>query len=118
MPVKSIPLIVIILFSFFLMAFLILNTHYVTIGECVAIVYYIPLTAMDKLLFVIIGCMGLLISIKISNPNKPFVILLIGVYFAITFILCAFSNELLGLREEYWPHEYHPQPISFMSLYV
>lgn len=55
MPVKSIPLIVIILFSFFLMTFLILNTHYVAIGECVAIVYYIPLTAMDKLLFVIIG---------------------------------------------------------------
>lgn len=111
--IKSITLVVIILISFIFLAFVILTSHYVSIGDCAVVVYYKPLTAIDRLLFVIIGFIGLLTSIKISKPNMLFIILLIGVYLAFTFILCVLGDELLELRTEYWPHEYHPQPLVY-----
>lgn len=111
-PVKSLTLIIIILFAFSFCAFLILNAHYVAVGECAAIVYYKPLTIWDRIVFVVIGIACIIFSVKAVKPKRASMIVLCGAYIAIISVFSIFGNQLLEMRKEYWPHEYHPQPID------
>lgn len=90
---------------------IILSYKYISEGDCAAIVYYEPLTIWDRVIFMAIGIVGLLASVKLTKPNRISTILLSGLFLAISLSFCIFGNQLLEMRTEYWPHEYHPQPI-------
>ncbi|MCM1294807.1 MAG: hypothetical protein NC311_04595 [Muribaculaceae bacterium] len=114
---KAILLQIIAFLSFLLLAFVILCTHYVAKGECAAIIYYRPITSVDIFLFIAIGVVWAFISVFIGKPNRIVTIFIWGIYLTITIFLCIFGNDLLELRTEHWPHEYHPQPIGSNTNY-
>lgn len=102
----------IILGLFFVIIGLFLDSHYLWFGECAAIAYYKPLTITDRVLLCIVGTISLLVSIKITKPRRLGIIILCGLYFVCTIGLCLYGNDILGMRKEYWPHEYHVQSIE------
>lgn len=93
------------------MMYFFLCRKYITEGECAAITYYTPLTIWDRIIYVAISLIGLLISIKINKPTKAGLFLLSVIYLAISIIFSLFGNQILEMRTEQWPHEYHVQPL-------
>lgn len=91
---------------------ILLDKKYATVGDCAEIVYYKPLTMWDRIVFAVIGIIGLSISLKLAKPKRVGTILLSGLYTAIIIAFSIFGNQLLEMRTEHWPHEYHPQPIE------
>lgn len=96
-----------------------LNTHYIEIGECAALVYYIPITLKGRLIFVLLGvtCAGVTTYISLIHSNKyGAVVMELLLYIASTIIICCFSNDILGSRTIYWPHIYKVQPTTILKV--
>lgn len=91
---------------------ILLKNKYVFIGECAAITCYKPLTMWDRIVFVAIGIIGLLITMKLTTPKREVSILLSGLYTALVVAFSIFGNHLLEMPIEHWPHKYYPQPID------
>lgn len=106
-------LLISILILYLIIMEIIISSHYVAIGECASITYYKPLVLCDRLLFIVIGITALFISIKIAKPSKYCIILLSVIYTVFIVSYSIFGNQLLGMITEDWPHEYHPQPLSY-----
>lgn len=109
---KAIMLRICILVLCIVIMFVLLDEKYVWIGECASICYYNPLTMWDRIVFAVIGIVGLLVTIKLTKPKRVGTILLSGLYVVIIIAFSIFGNQLMEMPTEHWPHEYHPQPIA------
>lgn len=92
----------------------ILNNKYIDVDEgVVSIVYYIPLMWTDIALFVLTAAIGLCASLYFYKlKNKKIIIALAFVYTVTASIISIYGNDILGSREEYWPHTYKAQPLE------
>ncbi len=103
---------VIIFISFLLLESYILGRHYVAIGECTEITYYKPLTLWDRIVFVAISVIALIVSIKLTKPKRVGTILLSVIYIVQTVAFSIFGDHLLEMPTKRWTQEYHLQPME------
>lgn len=102
-----------IIFSLFLLSIIwLLDKKYIEEGDCVVIVYYVPLSLKDYYAITILGCsaFGLSNLLNQGHINKRDLIFEGLVYVMIISILCIKGNDILASIEINWPHTYHPNP--------
>ena len=89
-----------------------LGRKYVEDGECVAILYYLPLSLKDYFAIIISACsaFGLSCLLTKGNVNKRVLMLEALIYTILVVMLCIYSNNILASVEVNWPHTYHPKP--------
>ena len=85
---------------------------YVEEGECVAILYYLPLSLKDYFAIIISACsaFGLSCLLTKGNINKRVLMLEALIYTILVVMLCIYGNNILASVEVNWPHTYHPKP--------
>ena len=102
-----------IIFSLFLLSIIwLLDKKYIEEGDCVIIVYYVPLSLKDYYEITILGCSAFGLSNLLNQGyiNKRDLIFEGLVYVMIISILCIKGNDILASIEINWPHTYHPKP--------
>lgn len=102
-----------ILMVYLIAVLLILESHYVAMGECVARVYYYPLGRYDYLLIPIVGIVLLSISLYLfptSKCNKLWIIE-VFIYTSIIIVTLFLGNDILASRIIDWPETYHVKPL-------
>lgn len=88
-------------------------SKYESTGDCVAIVYFQPLSIKDIVIMVFI-CMfwyGLSL-ILLKKTKKVFLITEGAIYVLLLLVFSLGGDTILESRKIYWPTEYHPQPIE------
>lgn len=85
---------------------------YVEDGECVAILYYLPLSLKDCFAIIISACTAFSLSYLLTkgNINKRVLMLEALIYTILVVMLCIYGNNILASVEVNWPHTYHPKP--------
>lgn len=88
------------------------STKYISTGECVSIVYYIPFQWSDYILLFLLGLSfgGLSITLPRKRQGKNSKIIEGVIYTIIIVLICYFANDILGSVEYDWPHKYSPTP--------
>lgn len=88
-----------------------LNSKYVSYGECAAITYYIPLTILDRAIIIGIGIITSAVFFLLSlDQSATYNTCVITVYMLLSISIATFGNQILGSKEEHWPHTYKVQP--------
>lgn len=97
---------------FFIKHSLFFSTKYISTGECVSIVYYIPFQWNDYILLFLFGLSfgGLSIMLTHKRQSKNTKIIEGIIYAIIIVLICYFANDILGSVEYDWPHKYSPTP--------
>lgn len=95
-----------------------LSEKYIDEGECVSIIYYAPLTIWDRALFISTCIIGLFASVRFTKPKWGSIVLLSVIYILVCMTFCLYGNNILEMKTSYWPHEYHPKPISDTLLFL
>ena len=97
---------------FLLLIVYLLGSKYIEEGECVAILYYLPLSLKDYCAIAILSCssFGLSHLLTKGSINKRVLMIEVLIYTIIIAILCIYGNNILASVEVGWPHTYHPKP--------
>ena len=101
-----------VVFLLFLLSIVYLfGKKYVEEGECVSMLYYLPLSLKDYCAIAILACsaFGLSYLLTKSHLNKWGLIIEVLVYAIIVAILFVCGNDILASVEFNWPHTYHPK---------
>lgn len=112
---KVIILIITIYFLFITICLMALGSHYVSVGECVAITYYYPLTWQDRAGIILFGIIATIISLRLISKdmkNRKIMLTIISLIYMLSVVYMIFGNEILGTREIDWPHYYKVQSIE------
>ena len=102
-----------VIFLLFLLSIAYLfRKKYVEEGECVAILYYLPLSVKDYFAIIISACsaFGLSYLLTKGNINNRVLMLEALIYTILVVMLCIYGNNILASVEVNWPHTYHPKP--------
>ena len=102
-----------VIFLLFLLSIAhLLGRKYVEDGECVAILYYLPLSLKDYFAIIISACSAFGFSYLLTkgNINNRVVMLEALIYTLLVVMLCIYGNNILASVEVNWPHTYHPKP--------
>lgn len=102
-----------VIFLLFLLSIAyLLGRKYVEEGECVATLYYLPLSLKDYLAIIIsaFSAFGLSYLLTKGNVNKRVLMIEVFLYTIIVSMLCIYGNNILASVEVNWPHTYHPKP--------
>ena len=102
----------VIFLLFLLFIVCLLGTKYVEEGECVLILYYLPLSLTDYHVIFIsaFSAFGLSYLLTKRNINKRVLMIEVLIYAIIVAMLCIHGNNILASIEVNWPHTYHPKP--------
>lgn len=97
---------------FLLLIVYLLGRKYVEEGECVATLYYLPLSLKDYLAIIILAfsAFGLSYLLTKGNVNKRVLMIEVFLYTIIVAMLCIYGNNILASVDVNWPHTYHPKP--------
>ena len=113
---KAIILIIIIYFLFITICLIALGSHYVSMGECAAIIYYYPWTWWDRAGIILFGIIATIISLRLipkNIKNRKVILTIISLIYVLSIgLYVVFGNEILGTREIDWPHHYKVQSIN------
>lgn len=101
-----------ILIVYLIALILILESHYVAKGECVARIYYYPLGRCDYLLIPLAGIVMLSISLFSISTSKKFRAIEVFIYAVVISVTLLYGNVLLASKTINWPEEYHPSPVQ------
>ena len=102
-----------VIFLLFLLSIVcLLGKKYLEEGECVAILYYLPLSLKDYFAIAILAysAFGLSYLLTKGNIDKKNLIIEVFIYTIIVAMLCIYGNNILAYIEVNWPHTYHPKP--------
>ena len=102
-----------VIFLLFLLSIVcLLEKKYLEEGECVAILYYLPLSLKDYFAIAILAysAFGLSYLLTKGNVNKKVLMIEVFLYTIIVAMLCIYGNNILASVEVNWPHTYHPKP--------
>ena len=94
------------------------TSKYISEGECVSLVYYLPFQWYDYVLLILFGFSfgGLSIILTWKQQSKTNKIVEAVIYTALVVLICCFANDILGSVEYNWPHRYSPTPYNGNSL--
>lgn len=113
---KVIILIITIYFLFITICLMALGSHYVSVGECVAITYYYPLTWQDRAGIILFGIIATIISLRLISKdmkNRKIMLTIISLIYVLSVgLYVVFGNVILDTREIDWPHYYKVQSIE------
>ena len=94
------------------------SSKYISEGECVSLVYYLPFQWYDYVLLILFGFSfgGLSVILTKKQQSKEYKIIEAAIYAVIVVIICCFANDILESVEYNWPHRYSPTPYIGNSL--
>ena len=94
------------------------SSKYISEGECVSLVYYLPFQWYDYVLLFLLGLtfVGLSVILTKKQQSKKYKIIEVAIYAVIVVLICYFANDILGSAEYNWPHRYSPAPYIGNSL--
>lgn len=113
---KAIILIIVIYILFTTICIIVLDSHYLSVGECASIIYYQPLTWWDRVCFILVGTSAWIISLRLipkGIAHRKIMLTIISLIYVLSVgLYIIFGNKILGEREMDWPHHYKVQPIT------
>ena len=94
------------------------SSKYISEGECVSLVYYLPFQWYDYVLLILFGFSfgGLSIILTRKQQSKKNNFVEAVVYNVLVVLICCLANDILASVEDYWPHRYSPAPYIGNSL--
>lgn len=111
--IKAIGVSALLIFLCSLTLLFYLWSKYEKIGDCVAIVYYNPISFKDIIYMAFICMLWYGVSLFLhKKANKVFYITEGAIYVLLLLAFSLESNTILESRKIHWPTEYHPKPID------